>query len=87
MQDSQLNITNAESFLETLEMAAETESLDSLLLKLKRLEQWYSDKPITINLWAKGVDELEFSLFAGDTRLLVGGIIYHKTSNLWGMHT
>ena len=87
MQDTKIEITNGEMFIDLLEKAKENGSFDSLLMKFRRLTSWGTQNPISVNLWTRAYDEINFSLFIKEQRILVGGIIYNRNTKQWGMHT
>jgi len=70
-----------------LKTAASTGSLEALTAKLEYLNGWGQDSTYTVQVDMVGIDEREAGLRFMNTdgkTMMVGGLIYHETSNTWG---
>lgn len=70
-------------FVEVLEFAQETGSIESLLCRLKSFERWEEGN---IVFFCTDPEEIDFLLVTKSQKIR-GGIVYHRHSNTWGTHT
>ena len=72
-----------------LRKAQETGSVKALADKLEYLQHWGDDAEYSVQVKlhaARGEADISF-LRPDGSRVMVGGLVYHKYNNSWGVHT